>query len=714
MSVRTGLYTKRYKRQRVNKRLGNLNIIEGEPNELLEAEVDEVQVDEQNVLVAVACEQNDEARDNDEFMSCISDNDFVDRVRDFENIDDSEESDNTSDNEDERQIVENIIAFIDDGNDDGECESVPDEGSRLRRLLAEWAILYSICHNAVDALLALLRLFVWGSTLPKTARTLLKTPRLVTVEPVPPGEYHHFGLLNSLKDFFSKNPSYIIPPLIKISVGSDGLPLSKSSQRDCWPIVGMIPCEGAPFMFTLGVYVGPEKPKEFNVFYRRFVDEAKELNVTGFEWRGNIHKVKINRMHFDAPARSSSLYIKQFNAYFGCGKCEQEGDWEGKVVFTENGARLRTDQSFRDKTQEEHHTGTSILEELDINIVDDIPVDPMHLVYLGVMRKMIHLWLVDGPLSVRMVSRTFNAICDALVQLTDWIPREFSRKSRSLKFLKRFKATEFRQFLLYTGPVVLKGNMPDRLYKNFLLLHVSVRILCHKELCFKFNGYAKSLLDFFVQDFKNLFGGKYVTYNVHNLVHLADEVIRCGPLESFSCFPFENYLHTIKRLIRKGNQHLQQIVKRIMEFNKILVIRRKNSRSPNAKCFRDQHHSGPIYNLAHCRQFKTLLYGPSYFSVKFSRDSCAFLDDGSIIVIENFAVEKGNEWVIGREYINKEDLYSYPIKSSKLEIFSVQELSELRCWPLEKIKKKGLKLPLDTSDEDSFKYAVFPLFMQEF
>ena len=38
------------------------------------------------------------------------------------------------------------------------------------------------------------------------------------------------------------------------------------------------------------------------------------------------------------------------------------------------------------------------------------------------------------------------------------LPCDFVRKPRSLKFMKRFKATEFRQILLYTSLVVFNEN----------------------------------------------------------------------------------------------------------------------------------------------------------------------------------------------------------------------------------------------------------------
>ncbi len=60
------------------------------------------------------------------------------------------------------------------------------------------------------------------------------------------------------------------------------------------------------------------------------------------------------------------------------------------MVFLECNSQLRSDDSFRRRQHEEHHNGDSILEELDIDKVLDFPIDPMHLVDLGVTRKLLY------------------------------------------------------------------------------------------------------------------------------------------------------------------------------------------------------------------------------------------------------------------------------------------------------------------------------------
>ncbi len=122
----------------------------------------------------------------------------------------------------------------------------------------------------------------------------------------------------------------------------------------------------------------------------------------------------------------------------------------------ERNAAWRSDQSFRTRIHEDHHNGDSILEQLDIDMVLDFPVDPMHLVNLGVYRKLLLTW-IRGPLERRISKNLIEIISARLELLRDFIPREFARLSRSLKFIDRWKVTEFGLFISYIGPVVIAG-----------------------------------------------------------------------------------------------------------------------------------------------------------------------------------------------------------------------------------------------------------------
>lgn len=123
--------------------------------------------------------------------------------------------------------------------------------------------------------------------------------------------------------------------------------------------------------------------------------------------------------------------------------------------------KLRTSDDFLHQTEEDYHTGVSFLTEIpNFSLVDNVPLDYMHVVCLGVMRKMIFLWL-DGPLSVRMQSSDVKQISKRLKNLRSTRPKDFARKPRPLEDVHNWKATEFRSFLLYLGPVVLRKVVAD-------------------------------------------------------------------------------------------------------------------------------------------------------------------------------------------------------------------------------------------------------------
>jgi len=56
-------------------------------------------------------------------------------------------------------------------------------------------------------------------------------------------------------------------------------------------------------------------------------------------------------------------------------------------------AELRTSVKFDELADADHHTGISPLKQLSVGMVTQFPLDYMHLVCLGVMCKLLLLWL---------------------------------------------------------------------------------------------------------------------------------------------------------------------------------------------------------------------------------------------------------------------------------------------------------------------------------
>lgn len=89
-------------------------------------------------------------------------------------------------------------------------------------------------------------------TLPRDCRTLLVTPRFsrTKLRCVDPGEYYHFGLSAGIQRFASDELSEI-----HIFISVDGLPLTKNTNRQFWPILAYIVGTGKT-VFPVEIYHG--------------------------------------------------------------------------------------------------------------------------------------------------------------------------------------------------------------------------------------------------------------------------------------------------------------------------------------------------------------------------------------------------------------------------------------------------------------------------
>lgn len=259
---------------------------------------------------------------------------------------------------------------------------------------------------AINELLSILR--VPFPQFPKDSRTLLQTPSSCSYEIISifPGFYCHLGIENGLRRIL--NNSCIIEKLfldcteivLPICINIDGLPISKSSGSQFWPILIYIDLptinEKWRKPFTVGIYHGFKKPADAHQFMNSFINEFQNLEKNGFEINDRIIKLKVSKLLCDAPAKSFLLCIKGRTGYSSYTKCTEEGTFvNGKVVLLENNRQLRNDMSFKNKLDDKFHKGTSPFEKLNMGLVSQVPLDSMHLVYLGVMKRIL-LLLIRG------------------------------------------------------------------------------------------------------------------------------------------------------------------------------------------------------------------------------------------------------------------------------------------------------------------------------
>lgn len=147
------------------------------------------------------------------------------------------------------------------------------------------------------------------------------------------------------------------------------------------------------------------------------------------------------------------------------------------------------------------------------------------------------------------------------------------------------------------------------------------------------------LLEYFTKQFIVLYGAEYISHNVHGLVHVVDDCKFFGNLDLYSAFPFENYLQHLKRLVRKPDVPLAQILNRIHESQNLLVT--ASSKQIELQ-MAQEHHEGPLPAENFFVQYKKLIINNTSFTTRFG-DNCCHLKDKSIVLMENFA-KKGNNY----------------------------------------------------------------------
>lgn len=566
--------------------------------------------------------------------------------------------------------------------------SSDEEEEDVQGFLRWWTNIHNIGLNALSDLLKFMQRNGFPN-LPSDSRTLLKTPTQRNIIAIPPGNYCHIGLVKAINYFVQS--CQIVPDELTVDLNIDGVPLSRSSTNCFWLILAKFNAtDRISKVFVVGVYNGYQKPKSFNDFLNPLICELK--NIQAYTFNNNIITVKIRCIICDAPARNSCLATKSYNGYFGCGRCVQEGVYDNhRMTFPESNALKRTDSSFRSKNQPDHHIDTSPFLELPINMINQFPLDYLHLVCLGVVKKMVGMWL-SGDLRARLPNNDIQTISNRLIDLSESQPCEFQRKSRSLKEFYNFKGTEFRTLIVYTLPVVLKNVLPLDKYNHLLTLHVAILILIDPFLCKSQADTAQTLLEHFVTTFSEIYGSHHVVYNVHSLTHMVEDVKLYGCLDNYSAFPFESHMSVIKRKLHKNNQQLAQICNRIEEMYLHTIEEKTISREI---VFKNQDHTQKHI-------YREIIFDNFKINCK-RRNKWFQTDDGK--VFQFIYVEKkhdGTKVVKAREVQKLEPFYSLPIKSSYFNIYISDGKLTLPVYiNISSIKSKIFEMKL----ENNFIYA---------
>ena len=378
-----------------------------------------------------------------------------------------------------------------------------------------------------------------------------------------------------LSEEFPNNISFIL--------NTDGVTIFKSSKFSIWPIYLMV--NELPYknrkqvenMVLAGLWFGDSKPL-MSTFLKPIYQSLQELEGNGIDLTvgENIINVKAYLLctAADLPAKSLLMNMNQFNGEYSCGKCLQKGQTfrtnkGGSVhIFpykindniearTKTACIANAIKAREMKTTANGIKGPSFLMGLQsYDYVEGASIYYMHGVLLGVTKLLIKLW-ISSPFSKEDFSlmEYADVIDQRLLSIRP--PKFITRVPRSISsHFKYWKASELRSWLFFYALPVLNDIMEDCYYLHFAALVEALNYLCGDNISFESVDKSERLIKYFVMMFSTLYGERYMTLNVHQLLHLPDCVRNIGPLWAYSCFSFENANGELNRLFH-GTQNIE-------------------------------------------------------------------------------------------------------------------------------------------------------------
>ncbi|XP_067212377.1 uncharacterized protein [Linepithema humile] len=309
----------------------------------------------------------------------------------------------------------------------------------------------------------------------------------------------------------------------------------------------------------------------------------------------------------------------------------------------------------------------------------------------------------------------------------------------------KFKANDWKYFLLYYSLICLKDLMPQKYIKHWLLFVYSLNIFSKTKIeedeLFK----AKTALREFVLNVESLYGKEYMKYNVHLLLHIPEYVRNYGAIWAWSAFPFEHFngiiaslfygtqciplqickLYSRLRYIKQqceifsrpncsvqGKVIFRYITKKTkimkcIEFGDELRIFGKSTEmqlSLRQKLLIEQFLKETIEN--NVQSFQRFTYNNTlYHSFKYSclikrNNSTVLLENRSLMIISDLILLKTSDLqtkkyiVLGKELqIIDEEVCKYKTISSKMFSFIARHTNNDVCNFLSAIRKKCVYIP---------------------
>ncbi|XP_039311266.1 uncharacterized protein LOC113003043 isoform X1 [Solenopsis invicta] len=374
--------------------------------------------------------------------------------------------------------------------------------------------------------------------------------------------------------------------VLSLNMNTDGTPIFESSKKSIWPlqcIINELPPKirfKTLILASLWVTTEEPKPKIMNIYLSIFLKQLERLmnrgiKITNILGETNTYYFILLCIPVDSVARPILQNRIQFNGYYGCSWCYSIGKYVGcdRYVMTEEDPIERSHKQYLKGINNSEIVGMSTkgvkgqseMTRLPyFDCVWGFPVDYMHGTLLGIVKQLWDKW---GN-SRNYLKSSDKSIIDArLISINP--PSEIHRLPRLLKDRAKWKATEWRSWLLYYSIPCLHAILPEVALNSYMLLVKSIHTLLSTNITEDNLMQCEIDLLQFVGDCQCIYGEDFMTFDVHTLLHYVESVRKNGPLWAISAFPFESDINNLKGRITGPSGVLEQIANRTLQLSKL-------------------------------------------------------------------------------------------------------------------------------------------------
>ena len=266
------------------------------------------------------------------------------------------------------------------------------------------------------------------------------------------------------------------------------------------------------------------------------------------------------------------------------------------------------------------------------DFVRDSPTEYMHLVCLGVVKRLLELTFSVGEVRQRITKRKLSSpIHFNLCMLETKVPRESSRRARKLDFAV-MKAQEMRNLILCFFPHVLQCIEPKaKERKLWLLLAFMIRscVLPTNE-AIDLNAIEQASAEFYSL-YEQLFGAANCTYSTHVVGSHMIDMRAHGPLTLTSAFGFEAFYGELRNSFTPGTQSgLKQIMEKVLmrralSFhccnNSIYFSERDSPMECNSLIYCYEANEHRLYKIIKCEKNTLICHSQGKYNFNFKETS---------------------------------------------------------------------------------------------